>query len=142
MVVPHLGGKNGGQVLNGNRPALERGRFHFLMVAGPRLCHDLPSYVKRGSYAYKFPAGWWGNAERQHSEVLPFNLAPHLDRVSRSQQGIPFRSTDGAAAPGKVWAVTRQASPRRAAPWFCCTLYSPRTPSAGNIPGRRWLRLS
>ena len=47
-LVPHLGGENGGQVFNGNRPALERGRFHFLVVAGPRVCHNLPSYVKRG----------------------------------------------------------------------------------------------
>ena len=48
--------------------------------------------------------------------MLPFNLAPRLDTVSRGQQGIPFRSTNGAAAPGEVWAVARQTGPRRAAP--------------------------
>ena len=30
--------------------------------------------------------------------------------------GFPFRSTNGAAAPGKVWAAARQTGPRRAAP--------------------------
>jgi len=48
--------------------------------------------------------------------VLPFNLAPRLDTVSRGQQGIPFRSTNRAAAPGEVWAAARQTGPRRAAP--------------------------
>ena len=48
--------------------------------------------------------------------MLPFNLAPRLDTVSRGQQGIPFRSTNGAAAPGEVWAAARQTGPRRAAP--------------------------
>ena len=33
-----------------------------------------------------------------------------------ADRGIPFRSTNGAATPGKVWAVTRQTGPRRAAP--------------------------
>ena len=49
-------------------------------------------------------------------KVLPFNLAPRLDTVSRGQQGIPFRSTNRAAAPGEVWAAVRQTGPRRAAP--------------------------
>ena len=48
--------------------------------------------------------------------MLPFNLAPRLDTVSRGQQGIPFRSTNGTAAPGEVWAAVRQTGPRRAAP--------------------------
>ena len=48
--------------------------------------------------------------------MLPFNLAPRLDTVSRGQQGIPFRSTNGTAAPGEVWAAARQTGPRRAAP--------------------------
>ena len=30
--------------------------------------------------------------------------------------GFPFRSTNGAAAPGEVWAAVRQTGPRRAAP--------------------------
>ena len=30
--------------------------------------------------------------------------------------GFPFRSTNGAAAPGEVWAAARQTGPRRAAP--------------------------
>ena len=48
--------------------------------------------------------------------MLPFNLAPRLDTVSRGQQGFPFRSTNGAAAPGEVWAAARQTGPRRAVP--------------------------
>ena len=48
--------------------------------------------------------------------MLPFNLAPRLDTVSRGQQGIPFRSTNRAAASGEVWAAARQTGPRRAAP--------------------------
>ena len=48
--------------------------------------------------------------------MLPFNLAPRLDTVSRGQQGIPFRSTNRAAASGEVWASARQTGPRRAAP--------------------------
>ena len=48
--------------------------------------------------------------------MLPFNLAPRLDTVSRGQQGFPFRSTNGAAAPGEVWAAARQTGPRWAVP--------------------------
>jgi len=33
-----------------------------------------------------------------------------------ADRDIPFRSTNGAAAPGEVWAAARQTGPRRAAP--------------------------
>ena len=63
-----------------------------------------------------FPLSYGETQKGSTGKVLPFNLAPRLDTVSRGQQGFPFRSTNGAAAPGEVWAAARQTGPRRAAP--------------------------
>ena len=79
-LVPHLGGENGGQVFNGNRPALERGRFHFLVVAGPRFCHDLPSYkrLRNASISMDF----FAKKESVCASWIPANI------LSRKKHGI------------------------------------------------------
>lgn len=58
-----------------------------------------------------------GETQKDSTRKCCLSTLLHLwTRCPEASRGIPFRSTNGAAAPGKVWAVARQTGPRRASP--------------------------
>ena len=58
-----------------------------------------------------------GETQKDSTRKCCLSTLLHLwTRCPEASRDIPFRSTNGAAAPGEVWAVARQTGPRRAAP--------------------------
>ena len=59
-----------------------------------------------------------GETQKDSTRKCCLSTLLHLwTQCPEASRDIPFRSTNGAAAPGEVWAAARQTGPRRAAPY-------------------------